>query len=97
MSLQSFMMRTILKKWYKFQQKQHARKFDSHWYMRFGWLDQPLKNREQLKNLFEMNFLKFIRHANLRLLTVFMPKTMTVILSSLKKLMMYILLAFYLY
>lgn len=55
MSLHSFMMRTILKKWYKFQQKQHARKFDSHWYMRFGWLQQPLNNQEQLKTLFEIH------------------------------------------
>lgn len=49
------MMRTILKKWYKFQQKQHAKKFDSHWYMRFGWLQQPFNHQEQLKTLFEIH------------------------------------------
>ena len=48
-------MRTILKKWYKFQQNQQAKKFDSHWYMRFGWLDQPLKSQEQLHGLFEIH------------------------------------------
>lgn len=47
--------RALLKKWYKHQQKQQAKKFDSHWYMRFGWLDQPLKHQEQLKNLFEIH------------------------------------------
>jgi hypothetical protein len=47
--------RALLKKWYKHQQKQQAKKFDSHWYMRFGWLDQPLNNQEQLKELFEIH------------------------------------------
>lgn len=49
------MIRTVLKKWYKFQQKQQAKNFDSHWYMRFGWVDQPLKSQEQLKELFEIH------------------------------------------
>lgn len=49
------MMRTIFKKWYKFQQGKQAKKFNSHWYMRFGWLDAPLKSQEQLKNLFEIH------------------------------------------
>ncbi|RFS31795.1 hypothetical protein DYI81_07725 [Acinetobacter sp. SWAC5] len=49
------MMRTILKKWYKFQQKQHAKNFDSHWYMRFGWLNAPLKSQQQLNELFEIH------------------------------------------
>lgn len=47
--------RILLKKWYKFQQNQHAKKFDSHWYMRFGWLDQPLKSQDQLRDLFEIH------------------------------------------
>lgn len=49
------MMRSTLKKWYKFQQKQQSQKFDSHWYMRFGWLNEPLKNQDQLKTLFEIH------------------------------------------
>ena len=49
------MKRILLKKWYKHQQNQQSKKFDSHWYMRFGWLDQPLKNQEQLKDLFEIH------------------------------------------
>lgn len=49
------MMRSILKKWYKFQQNQQAKKFDSHWYIRFGWLNAPLKNQDQLKTLFEIH------------------------------------------
>lgn len=47
--------RTVLKKWYKYQQNQHAKKFNSHWYIRFGWLNEALKNQEQLKNLFEIH------------------------------------------
>ncbi len=49
------MMRTILKKWYKFKQNKQAKQYNSHWYMRFGWLDQPLNNQEQLKELFEIH------------------------------------------
>lgn len=49
------MKRTFLKKWYKFRQKKQTRIFSSHWYIRFGWLDYPLKNQEQLKNLFEIH------------------------------------------
>ena len=49
------MMRSILKKWYKFQQNQQAKKFHSHWYMRFGWLDESFNTQEQLKNLFEIH------------------------------------------
>ena len=49
------MKRIFLKKWYKFQQKQKQKLFDSHWYIRFGWLDESLKNQEPLKNLFEIH------------------------------------------
>ncbi len=49
------MMRSILKKWYKFQQSKQAKRFDSHWYIRFGWLSEPLKSQDQLKNLFEIH------------------------------------------
>ncbi|MGA9698063.1 glucosamine inositolphosphorylceramide transferase family protein [Acinetobacter sp. ANC 3781] len=47
--------RTVLKKWYKYQQNQQAKKFDSHWYIRFGWLNKPLNNQDQLKDLFEIH------------------------------------------
>jgi len=49
------MMRSILKKWYKFQQSKQAKRFDSHWYIRFGWLSEPLKSQDQLKSLFEIH------------------------------------------
>lgn len=49
------MMRSILKKWYKLRQKHHAKKFNSHWYIRFGWLDQPFTTTEQLKHLYEIH------------------------------------------
>lgn len=49
------MMRKILKKWYKFKQNQQAKKFNSHWYIRFGWLDQAFSKPEQLNNLFEIH------------------------------------------
>lgn len=47
--------RIILKKWYKHQQNQQNKKFDSHWYIRFGWLGEPLHNQNQLKDLFEIH------------------------------------------
>ena len=47
--------RIILKKWYKHQQNQQNKKFDSHWYIRFGWLGEPLHNQDQLKDLFEIH------------------------------------------
>ena len=49
------MMRTILKKWYKFKQNKQAKQHNSHWYIRFGWLGEPLYNQDQLKNLFEIH------------------------------------------
>lgn len=49
------MKRLFLKKWYKYQQKQKQKSFDSHWYMRFGWLNQPLNNQDQLVDLFEIH------------------------------------------
>lgn len=49
------MMRSLLKKWYKFQQNQQAKKFNSHWYMRFGWLNHPLNHSDQLATLFEIH------------------------------------------
>lgn len=49
------MKRVILKKWYKFQQSRLEKKFDSHWYIRFGWLNQQFSNLEQLKNLHEIH------------------------------------------
>ena len=55
MSLLSCMKRTFLKKWYKFQQNQKQKNFDSHWYIRFGWLNEPLNHHDQLKNLFEIH------------------------------------------
>ena len=48
-------MRTILKKWYKFQQYEQAKKFSSHLYIRLGWLDESFNNQEQLKDLFEIH------------------------------------------
>ncbi|MEG1489919.1 MAG: hypothetical protein RSC46_09990, partial [Acinetobacter sp.] len=41
------MMRTILKKWYKFKQNKQAKQYSSHWYIRFGWLGEPLHNQDQ--------------------------------------------------
>lgn len=35
--------------------KQKAKSFDSHWYMRFGWLEQPFTTLEQLDSLFEIH------------------------------------------
>ena len=49
------MIRTIQKKWYKFQQNQKSKKFYSHWYIRFGWLDDNFEDLNQLKNLFEIH------------------------------------------
>ncbi|WP_445116478.1 glucosamine inositolphosphorylceramide transferase family protein [Acinetobacter sp. WZC-1] len=48
-------MRSLLKKWYKFKQKQQIRHFNSHWYIRFGWLDQPFTQLDQLKQLYEVH------------------------------------------
>ena len=47
--------RQILKKWYKYQQNKKQKSFNSHWYMRFGWLDQPLTSLDQLKDLYEIH------------------------------------------
>lgn len=47
--------REILKKWYKYQQKKQDKTFDSHWYMRFGWLTQPFSGLDQLNDLFEIH------------------------------------------
>ncbi|MFH4337441.1 hypothetical protein WAJ35_18720, partial [Acinetobacter baumannii] len=47
--------RLIQKKWYKYQQAKKAKTFDSHWYMRFGWLEQPFTTLEQLDSLFEIH------------------------------------------
>ena len=49
------MKRIFLKKWYKYQQNQQAKNFDSHWYIRFGWLNEPLNNQNQLTHLFEIH------------------------------------------
>ncbi len=35
-----------------------AKTFDSHWYMRFGWLEQPFTTLEQLDSLFEIHSLE---------------------------------------
>ncbi len=40
--------RLIQKKWYKYQQAKKAKTFDSHWYMRFGWLEQPFLCTRQI-------------------------------------------------
>lgn len=49
------MKRLFLKKWYKFQQSRLTKKFNSHWYIRFGWLNQPFSNLEQLNDLYEIH------------------------------------------
>ena len=49
------MKRLFLKKWYKFQQKKTSKAFDSHWYLRFGWLDQPFSALSQLEQLHEIH------------------------------------------
>lgn len=48
-------MRYLLKKWYKFKQKKIAQQFDSHWYIRFGWLDEPFTSLNQLNDLYEIH------------------------------------------
>ncbi|VTX63168.1 glucosamine inositolphosphorylceramide transferase family protein [Acinetobacter ursingii] len=47
--------RQILKKWYKYQQNKKQKSFNSHWYMRFGWIEQPFSSLDQLNNLFEIH------------------------------------------
>ncbi|EMN0631790.1 glycosyl hydrolase Ghy [Acinetobacter baumannii] len=47
--------RGLQKKWYKYQQAKKAKTFDSHWYMPFGWLEQPFTTLEQLDSLFEIH------------------------------------------
>lgn len=49
------LMRLLKKKFYKISQSNKSKNYDSHWYMRFGWLDQPLKSQEQLHDLFEIH------------------------------------------
>lgn len=49
------MIRLILKKYYKFQQLKKSKQYNSHWYMRFGWLNQAFNNQDQLKPLFEIH------------------------------------------
>lgn len=48
-------MRYLLKKWYKFKQKKMAQQFDSHWYIRFGWLNEPFTSLNQLDDLYEIH------------------------------------------
>ncbi len=48
-------MRYLLKKWYKFKQKKMAQQFDSHWYIRFGWLNEPFTSLNQLNDLYEIH------------------------------------------
>ncbi|MEB3768265.1 hypothetical protein [Acinetobacter sp. MD2] len=48
-------MRSLLKKWYKYQQKKQQKIFNSHWYIRFGWLNEPFSNLAQLNDLFEIH------------------------------------------
>lgn len=78
--------RLIQKKWYKYQQAKKAKTFDSHWYMRFGWLEQPFTTLEQLDSLFEIHSPRKFTFAD-----SFYAMKMIVTLSSLKKLMMSIL------
>ena len=49
------MKRSLLKKWYKFKQKKMAQQFDSHWYIRFGWLNEPFTSLNQLNDLYEIH------------------------------------------
>lgn len=49
------MKRQLLKKWYKFKQQQQAKKFNSHWYLRFGWLENSFDHLNQLKTLSEIH------------------------------------------
>lgn len=51
----SLAMRYLLKKWYKFKQKKMAQQFDSHWYIRFGWLNEPFTSLNQLNDLYEIH------------------------------------------
>ena len=88
--------RIILKKWYKHQQNQQNKKFDSHWYIRFGWLGEPLHNQDQLKDLFEIHSPKKFTFADCFYVeNQGRQKTMDVTLFFLKKSMTNILLAFY--
>ncbi|TCM68132.1 hypothetical protein EC844_106115 [Acinetobacter calcoaceticus] len=49
------MKRTLLKKWYKFKQKKMAQQFESHWYIRFGWIDKNFTELSQLDQLHEIH------------------------------------------
>lgn len=75
--------RGLQKKWYKYQQAKKAKTFDSHWYMRFGWLEQPFTTLEQLDSLFEIHSPRKFTFAD-----SFMLMKMAVISFFLKKLMM---------
>ena len=48
-------IRSLKKKFYKLSQAKKSKNFDSHWYIRFGWLGEPLHNQDQLKDLFEIH------------------------------------------
>lgn len=85
------MLNRLIQKWYKYQQAK-SKTFDSHWYMRFGWLEQPFTSLEQLDSLFEIHSPRKFTFAD-----SFMLMKMIVILSSLKKLMMSILLVSFLF
>lgn len=47
--------RNFQKKFYKLKQKFKSKKFDSHWYIRFAWLDQPFQSLDQLNDLYEIH------------------------------------------
>lgn len=49
------LMRLLKKKFYKISQSNNSKDYNSHWYIRFGWLNKPLNNQDQLKDLFEIH------------------------------------------
>ncbi len=38
------MLNRLIKKMVQVPTSKKAKTFDSHWYMRFGWLEQPLQH-----------------------------------------------------
>lgn len=48
-------LRRFQKRFFKIQQKIQDLSYESHWYLRFGWLDQDFENSQQLNHLFEIH------------------------------------------
>ena len=49
------LLRRFQRKYFKLKMQQQTKKFDSHWYIRFGWLDQAFNDIDQLNQLHEIH------------------------------------------